>query len=122
MTAAATGNAVTLTATDGTNTYSGSWTLPDPALYPSGLAGVWSCGWGGPRVVFDNVVVTGPAQLSVSADAVQVLIPPSLTGVPTLHEGDHVAVAGIAGKGIATYGKLRAVIIREPTEVQTITP
>ena len=63
-------------------------------------------------------ITDGSAAPGVLADAVEVVIPPSVTGTPTISKDDYVRVVGIAGKGLD--GAIRAVTIRKAEDLSTI--
>ncbi|MBI2843829.1 MAG: hypothetical protein HYX78_10555 [Armatimonadetes bacterium] len=72
----------------------------------------------------DNFIVSTPSgsAITVPADSVQVVIPPSVTGVPTISVDDYVKVVGIAGKGAAVAGSIRAVTIDQSSDIGKIAP
>ncbi|MBI2842539.1 MAG: carboxypeptidase regulatory-like domain-containing protein [Armatimonadetes bacterium] len=79
-----------------------------------GLVGVWN----DVPTVYDNFrVYETLSELQVPADAVQVLIPPSVFGVDLPADGNYVSVTGIAGKGYTMNGNLRSITIRQPSDI-----
>ena len=103
---------------DGTSTYLTTRTVT--TVLWAGAVGLFHNN--NPSQRFDNFQALRVADCpsDVSGDAVQVGIPPSLMGILPVSVGDYVKVVGIAGKGTATGGNIRAVTIRESAGLEKI--
>jgi len=118
LTAEVRGSSLGFTITDGTHTYSTGGEIASVTW--SGSVGVFHNDDG--TQYFDNFVASdtngGPAY-AVPADAVQVVVPPSIaTTTPVF--GDYARIVGIAGQASATDGFLRSVTVRQPGELSKI--
>ncbi|MBI2842663.1 MAG: carboxypeptidase regulatory-like domain-containing protein [Armatimonadetes bacterium] len=102
-------------------TWTGSWDHTGKNLPESGYIGFAGGGPGDGRWAWDNLRLTYAGNAQIAADAVQVVIPASVTNAPTISKDDYIQAVGIAGKGIAIGADIRSVMIRRDSDL-TIPP
>ncbi|MBI2844449.1 MAG: carboxypeptidase regulatory-like domain-containing protein [Armatimonadetes bacterium] len=100
----------------GGSTWEGSWDFTGSGYPAAGYVGFATERDDGSQT-WDNVRVTYRGTAEIAAAAVQVVIPPSVTGTPAISTGDYVETVGIAGKGLAVNGNIRAVMIRQGSDL-----
>ncbi|MBI2842510.1 MAG: carboxypeptidase regulatory-like domain-containing protein, partial [Armatimonadetes bacterium] len=120
LTANVTGNTVTATLTDGISTVSSIFVSQ---LTGPGMFGLEQYPEAGADIeYFDNFqAYLAFVERQVPADCVQVIIPASVN-IPEVDlpsANDYVKVTGIACKGLAVGGDLRAIMIRKPEDLTT---
>ncbi|MBI2844093.1 MAG: hypothetical protein HYX78_11895, partial [Armatimonadetes bacterium] len=114
------GALITFTVTDGTNTYTTSMTAT--TLLGAGLYGLYMGVGVSAQTYVDNFELYGSPPVDMPQDVVQVAIPASVTGAPSVVEGDYVKVTGIADSGLTVEGNVRAVMIRRADDLAQVGP
>lgn len=112
------GNQASVTVVDELN-HSVSTSTSLNTLLGTGLVGVYhDNGTATGTQHFDNFAAwINYVSHSVPKDAVQILVPASITGAIDVNSGDFVTITGIAGKGSGENGDLRKVTVRIPGDL-----